>query len=246
MSRRDSVLDRVTIPIRCDADWSAMPGDDRVRHCGVCDKNVYNLSAMTRREAERLVAGTGGRMCARIYRRPDGTVLTQNCVQGIRGLSERFTRRIGWAVPVILGAFPLAAQPPAQSPAPLVQVQNAPVSGASISGQVSDVAEAPIPNSIVELKEKGAVSGTKISSGPDGSFRFAGLQPGIYVLTIEHPGFTNFQKELMISANQAVKVDAQLGIGLLGEVVIVEERPRPKALVFPRKLLRMLTGRNSA
>ena len=39
-------------------------GDDRVRFCLKCDKNVFNLSAMPREDAERLlVEKSGGELC---------------------------------------------------------------------------------------------------------------------------------------------------------------------------------------
>src|SRR5690348_11198318 len=50
--RRLPLLDRIQIASPCEASWDAMNGDDRVRFCGLCEKNVYNLSAMTRDEAE--------------------------------------------------------------------------------------------------------------------------------------------------------------------------------------------------
>src|SRR5262245_2955051 len=56
-----------------------MSGDDRVRHCSECRRNVYNLSGMTRRDATELVQLAEGRMCVRFYRRKDGTLITQNC-----------------------------------------------------------------------------------------------------------------------------------------------------------------------
>jgi hypothetical protein len=42
------MLDRVSIAAPCSADWDQMAGTDQVRHCPLCNKNVYNLSAMTR------------------------------------------------------------------------------------------------------------------------------------------------------------------------------------------------------
>src|SRR5258706_11446069 len=51
------VLDNIRVASPCTAPWDNMVGDDRVRHCARCDKNVYNLSGMTRDEAEMLVAG---------------------------------------------------------------------------------------------------------------------------------------------------------------------------------------------
>jgi hypothetical protein len=63
-----------------------MQGDDKVRFCGECRLNVYNLSAMTRREAEEKVRQREGRLCVRFYQRADGTVLTQDCPRGLAAI----------------------------------------------------------------------------------------------------------------------------------------------------------------
>jgi hypothetical protein len=53
------------------------PGDGRTRFCGQCRQNVYNVEAMSRGEARRLIAAREGRVCVRILRRPDGTVVVE-------------------------------------------------------------------------------------------------------------------------------------------------------------------------
>jgi hypothetical protein len=63
-----------------------MHGNERVRFCGECRLNVYNLSEMTREQAEELVQKNEGRLCVRFYRRPDGMVLTQPCSVAVRAL----------------------------------------------------------------------------------------------------------------------------------------------------------------
>ena len=78
------MLDQVRVASPCNASWTAMVGDDRSRYCGKCEKNVYNLSAMTREEAELLMLEKEGNLCIRLYRRTDGTVLTQDCPVGVR------------------------------------------------------------------------------------------------------------------------------------------------------------------
>jgi hypothetical protein len=92
MSRFTNTLSRVRVAAPCQSDWNEMRGDERVRFCHLCSLNVYNLSAMTRREAERLVTGAEGRLCIRFYRRADGTILTQSCPVGLRALKRRVTR----------------------------------------------------------------------------------------------------------------------------------------------------------
>jgi hypothetical protein len=81
----------------CPADWDAMHGDDRVRFCDECRLHVYNLSELTRGQAERLVAQHEGRLCVRYYKRADGTIITQDCGGGIRRAMQR-TRRVVTAV----------------------------------------------------------------------------------------------------------------------------------------------------
>ena len=90
MSRFSSpILDNVRIASPCPADWDAMYGDDRKRFCGECKLNVYNLSGMTREEAEALIFNAEGRLCVRIYRRADGTVITSDCPVGWEKIKQR-------------------------------------------------------------------------------------------------------------------------------------------------------------
>jgi len=60
-----------------------------MRFCGECKLNVYNLSGMSRQEAEDLVAGAEGRLCVRFYRRIDGTIITENCPVGWAMVKQR-------------------------------------------------------------------------------------------------------------------------------------------------------------
>ncbi|HTL29613.1 MAG TPA: hypothetical protein VL282_10335, partial [Tepidisphaeraceae bacterium] len=46
--------------------------------------NVYNLSDMTRDEAEQLVSSREGRLCVRYCQRTDGGVVTRDCKGGLR------------------------------------------------------------------------------------------------------------------------------------------------------------------
>src|SRR3712207_9206675 len=85
-------LERVRVAAPCPADWGKMVGDERVRYCNQCNLHVYNLSGMTRREAEALVTSSEGRLCIRFYRRPDGTILTRNCPVGLSALKRRAAR----------------------------------------------------------------------------------------------------------------------------------------------------------
>jgi hypothetical protein len=90
------LLDRVAIKTPCTASWGEMEGDDRVRFCCTCRKNVYDLSAMTEDEAEAFLAFhlDDQDACVKLYRRPDGRILTTDCP---RGASTRHARRAALA-----------------------------------------------------------------------------------------------------------------------------------------------------
>src|SRR5262249_2477502 len=80
----------------CTASWDEMEGSDRVRFCKHCQRHVYSLSALSRREAEQFVREREGRACVRFYRRADGTMLTADCPVGLRAL-RRVAKR-NWAL----------------------------------------------------------------------------------------------------------------------------------------------------
>ena len=105
MRQRTSPLDHVTVAAPCSAGWDNMVGDERVRFCGQCSLNVYNLSAMTKSDAERLVSQTEGRLCVRYYRRSDGTILTDNCPVGLRALKRRLSRIASASISATLSFF---------------------------------------------------------------------------------------------------------------------------------------------
>jgi hypothetical protein len=89
MTTTFSILDNLSVASPCNAEWDQMSGDARARHCQLCDKNVYNLSGMTRAEAEALLVEKEGRLCVRYFRRQDGTVLTRDCPVGKARLARR-------------------------------------------------------------------------------------------------------------------------------------------------------------
>lgn len=78
-----NIINEIEVATPCPADWEQMLGDDSVRFCGQCEKNVYNFSTMTAQQIADLVEETEGVFCGRLYRRPDGTVLTADCPVGL-------------------------------------------------------------------------------------------------------------------------------------------------------------------
>ena len=104
MPKFDSPLENVKIASPCSADWNEMYGDERKRFCGDCKLNVYNLSGMTKTEAESLILNAEGRLCVRFYQRADGSVITNDCPVGWAGVKHR-TRVFATAAASLLMAI---------------------------------------------------------------------------------------------------------------------------------------------
>ena len=105
MSSYDNPLENLRIASPCSADWDGMYGDERKRFCGECKLNVYNLSGMTRYDAEHLLRMSEGRICVRYYQRRDGTVLTQNCPVGWALVKQRVSATAAALFSLLVGLF---------------------------------------------------------------------------------------------------------------------------------------------
>lgn len=82
-----------------------MAGDERVRACNRCEHDVYNLSQLTRDEAEALIVEREGRLCVAYFQRADGTILLKDCVVGVRRKRRRRLLAVGVAASLVGGAL---------------------------------------------------------------------------------------------------------------------------------------------
>jgi hypothetical protein len=103
MSKFDNPLNNLKIASPCPADWESMNGNEKVRFCGECKLNVYNLSGMNKNEAENLLRNTEGRLCVRYFRRADGTILTRDCPVGWRAVKRRVSNLAAAVCTLVLG-----------------------------------------------------------------------------------------------------------------------------------------------
>jgi hypothetical protein len=129
-----------------------MIGNEQVRFCAQCNLNVYNLSEMTKAEAERLIARSEGRLCVRYYARADGTILTRNCPTGLRALKKRLTRMANAVASLVLsffaGVFTFAGL---QKTSPAPRYTFGPDSSLGVL-----VAE-PVDEKMIEIREQGEI-----------------------------------------------------------------------------------------
>jgi hypothetical protein len=146
------LLRNATIASPCPAKWDDMSGDERVRFCKGCSKSVYNLSAMTRADAEALLRERGKNLCVRFFLRADGTILTGDCPVGAR--KKRVRRRAALA----LGGGLMAAGAAASWSAPLrKRVSPRMAEGTSPSAEVARPVAPPVePAPPNEWERRGA------------------------------------------------------------------------------------------
>ncbi len=105
MQKFTSPLNNLKIASPCEENWEAMLGNEQKRYCGRCKLNVYNLSGMSKVEAERLIMNAEGRLCVRFYQRADGSVLTGNCPVGLAKLKNRVKMLATAAFTLVLSLF---------------------------------------------------------------------------------------------------------------------------------------------
>jgi hypothetical protein len=84
-----------------------MIGDDRKRFCQHCQQHVYNLSSLSEVEIVRLMEGSGDRICGRLYRRADGTIVSNDC-QRATGPPVR-TTRVQFTIAHVLALITISA-----------------------------------------------------------------------------------------------------------------------------------------
>jgi hypothetical protein len=89
----------LTVSSPCPKKWADLVGNDRVRFCGDCKLNVYNLAEMSPAEIEALVRRSSGRLCGQLYVRGDRTATLRDCPTGRSGILRR---RLGKAAAGLL------------------------------------------------------------------------------------------------------------------------------------------------
>jgi hypothetical protein len=240
MTKKISKLDSIRIPQPCSTEWEQMSGDDRTRFCNECNKHVYNLSAMTRRQAEAIIEASRGKLCARVTRQEDGTtVVKDDFILPTAGLHHirRASPIASAVVSAMMAVSPvMAAQtsaPAKQSTSVLLQ-QGQKKPGAqphdtnsTLSGNVLST-DGAIPNAIVTLinPNTGDMRGT--ISKDDGAFQFDLLKPNLYTIKVEAAGFASTQTNVNLQQNQQQKVNVFMqGVRMvrLGGIIATREQP---------------------
>lgn len=219
MASRSDQVDYLRVASPCPANWEQMSGDDRVRFCQLCNLHVYNISQMTRKETAALIAETEGRLCARLYRRPDGTVITKDCPVGLRAIRRRVATLTGavFATIVSLAAIVVGQKPSSKDKSCRQQVTITKTTPApkqeagSISGTVVDQNGAVIPGVRIRITQRNRDAITALETTSEGSFQLQNLKGDIYELSLESMGFKPLKNlEIKLADKESVTVSVVL------------------------------------
>jgi hypothetical protein len=243
-------LDNLRVASPCTVRWGSMSGNDQVRHCDECNLNVYDISKMTRREAEAFIATTEGRIGGRIYRRADGTVLTRDCPVGRRALRRRASRVAGAAFAAVISLCTAAiGQRSSKSEARCdsrtkseghvgsdsqlsitrTKTGQEGETKSVVSGSVVDPKEVVIPRCVVTIVNERTKEPVVTRTNEKGHFHFEALEPGSYTLIVEYPGFRKFLNEhIEVTSSEALLIKAALRVGAPDFMVgLLSEDPAP-------------------
>jgi hypothetical protein len=205
-----------------------MAGDERVRHCTLCSLNVYNFAEMTRDEVRELLVRTEGRVCARLYRRADGTVLTRDCPTGLRALRRRVSRV---AVALIVLSLPSLAfggtlwkKPRLKTRGSRIELKIERVATpqpAVFDGVVRDQDGAPLPGITVAVRDEASQRELTAITDGNGAFHFASLSDGLYRVEATLEGFKPARMEhLQLKAGEVTHASVAMRFDMTEAIMV--------------------------
>lgn len=235
MNEQRDLLARLRVASPCRVGWETMTGDERVRFCQACSLHVYNFSEMTADEVRALISRAEERVCGRLYRRADGTVITRDCPVGLRAVRRRMARAATASLAAIISLFSVVAgRPktaklkqctPAQSPT-IERTQTS--SSSSLQGRVLDANGAVVAGALVTLKDE-QTGATQVATSNDvGAFSFD-APPGNYTFTVAASGFTELMMTgIHVNANEVAHTDIVMRVDstwALSGIISIAEPP---------------------
>jgi len=93
----------------------------------------------------------------------------------------------------------------------------------TVTGIVTDSANAIVPNVQVILTNTGTAIKSVATTNETGNYSFTLVQPGAYRLSTEAPGFRAFSQDFTLQVNQTARIDVKLVVGQLSESITVNE-----------------------
>lgn len=245
-------LDQIRVATPCSVSWESMTGGDRVRFCSLCQLNVYNFGELTQREVEALLRTTEGRICGRLYRRTDGTVITRDCPVGLRAIRRKTARITGAAFATIISLCSLAfgqqkkdssCRQQVRISSKLDQHSNDP---GKITGTILDPVGAVVPGAKITIVDRQTKKSYVFKSDDEGKFSLS-LSPGTYTVRIELASFKELKVEVNTRLGETKIVEATLlpageyvTIGIIADTPLIDTSSSEIKTVIDAKTIQRL------
>ena len=197
MNNQADLLNSLRIASPCHIGWERMQGDDRIRFCDSCQRNVYNFADLTSDEINSLLQQTEGGICGKLYRRADGTILTRDCPVGLRAIRRRVARFAGAVLATLLSVFSVSfSQRPGYNRSTPQRVElkidRSKTDKEKIgrfSGVVVDINGSVITNAEVSLRNPASNKKRVVFTDDSGVFTFTDVKDGRYMFKVSASGF---------------------------------------------------------
>jgi hypothetical protein len=191
---------------------------------------------MTPLEINQIVAARTGRLCARFYQRPDGTMLTENCPAGIRTGALRGSTIATAALAALVSIAPTnTGAVPTQAGWSSPQMQSR---QQGLTLQVRDLSGAALPEAAVSLVNAKTGQHWDSTTDSNGGLALLDLPEGSHELTVTASGFSRSVEKNLTGPGRAA-ITLQIG-ALMGEVVILTgpgAEPEPSSSEYPTALV---------
>ncbi len=210
-----------------------MSGSEKARFCGHCAFEVNNISALTRKQALRLVSRSKGRICVRYVKNPvtNAPVFADRLYQ--------ITRRATFAAGVLGATLAVSTLAYAQGNSAVSLTQKSEVSQAetadknkseggtaSVAGTITDPNGAVIPNATVMLISPETNSRRAASSDENGSYKFENVSAGKYKIEAAYSGFKTTEADIEVFESKENVADLALEVAgeyvTMGMMAVVE------------------------
>lgn len=211
--KKKTLFDSIDVPSPCDKSWDEMIGGDVSRFCKHCEKDIYNISAMTRQEAKKLLFQSKEKVCIRMEREADGKIKT------LKKQLHQITRHVPLAAGVLTASMILSGAANAQE----TKVESSKItvtqtadknSKPTISGIITDSNGAAIPSVKVSLRNMKDNSTRFATSNDSGFYEFKDVEISIYEIIIAaQNGFESFVYKNLVAENDK---NLQIRLTLIG------------------------------
>ncbi len=219
---KKSLLDSIDVPAPCPQKWGEMIGGEKTRFCASCEKDIYNLSEMTRSEAKKLIFQSKEKVCIRLEKDADGKVQT------LKKQLHEITRQAPIAAGVLSASLAFSAMTYAQGKPvvgkvkPTVSDKHQDENTSQISFTIYDPTGAVVPNQTIQLTNRKTKKEFVVLTNQEGVAQFGALPRGTYDINVSGGGFNEYKEIVQIKEAIEPNVKITLDVGSMTGVVVAD------------------------